>query len=100
MSASEILDRLDRATVELHAASRAAIQLARATITHTTSRDVEGDDWCRLPTPKTRCPISNWSRSTVCRHITAGSVRAKSVRGSRYYALKDVRELINRESQP
>lgn len=95
MISADILDRLDRATEELHAASRAAIQLARATISHTTARSADGDDWCRLPSPKTRCPISDWSRSTLCRHISAGTIRAKSIKGCRYYALKDVREYLN-----
>lgn len=91
---TEILDRLDRATTELQSASRAAIQLARSMMAGSAARAADSDDWARLPMTGTRCPASGWSRSTLCRNIVSGNVRGKSVGSSKYYALKDVRELI------
>lgn len=52
------------------------------------------DQWTRLPSTKTRCPISGWSRSTILRHIDSGKVRTKSVGGSRYYSGADVLALL------
>jgi hypothetical protein len=37
-------------------------------------------EFCRLPRPRTRCPITNLSRTTLEEHIKAGNIRAKKLR--------------------
>jgi hypothetical protein len=37
-------------------------------------------EFCRLPRPRTRCPITNLSRTTLEEHIRAGNIRAKTLR--------------------
>jgi hypothetical protein len=60
----------------------------------------DDDDWRRLRKHPERCPISGWSRSTLCRHAVAGSVRTRTVRGIRYYSGADVRRLISTSDAP
>ena len=36
--------------------------------------------FCRLPRPRTRCPITGLSRTTIEEHIRAGRIRAKTLR--------------------
>ena len=71
------------------------VRLARLVETGTQARNSDDDGWTRLPRPKMRCAVSGWSRSTVMVKIKAGAVRTKMVQGARYYAAKDVSELIN-----
>jgi hypothetical protein len=59
------------------------------------ARVADDDGWTRLPRPLGRCPVSGWSRSTILNKIRAGGVRTKIVGGARYYATKDVSNLIN-----
>lgn len=70
-------------------------RLARAVELGTAARTADDDGWTRLPRPKGRCPVSGWSRSTVLVRIKLGQVRSKVVAGARYYAAKDVLQLIN-----
>jgi hypothetical protein len=37
-------------------------------------------EFCRLPRPRARCPITNLSRTTLEEHIRAGNIRAKKLR--------------------
>jgi hypothetical protein len=83
MTADSVLDRLEEAT-------RAAIALAR----ELAAARRDGDEWTRLPAADGRCPVSAFSRSKINRLIAAGSVRAKSVGGARFYAAADVRRLL------
>lgn len=65
----------------------------------------DDDEWTRLPRaansrkgdPGTRCPVSGWSRSTIVRNA---NIRKKSVKGSRFYSLADVRKLLTGKTSP
>ncbi|MDB6078658.1 MAG: hypothetical protein JWO82_2405 [Akkermansiaceae bacterium] len=97
--ATAILDRLERAELELHHAATAALKLARAMAESTAAARADDDEWTRMPAAKERCPISNWSRSTLNR-LTAPSplkpkVRRKTIGGSVFYSGRDVRALLN-----
>ncbi len=69
-------------------------RLTRAVENGATARAEDDDGWTRLPRPSGRCPVSGWSRSTVMKRITEGLVRAKSIGGARYYAAKDIQQLL------
>ena len=47
-------------------------------------------DWLRMPAKNNRCPVSNWSRSTIYRRITNGDVQFKKIKGTSFYSLKNV----------
>ncbi|MEI7912014.1 MAG: hypothetical protein WCK77_20470 [Verrucomicrobiota bacterium] len=72
-------------------------RLARAVENSAAARTVDDDGWTRIPrqAPGSRCAVSGWSWNTLARKIKAGQVRTKIVQGFRYYAAKDVNELIN-----
>ena len=93
-SATEVLDRLDRATSELHAASQAAIQLAKATVKAAEARSADDDDWRRMPGRKERAE-GGWSLRKLQMQIAAGVIRKKSIIGCPYYSAADVRKIIN-----
>ncbi len=94
-TAATILDRLDAAARELHAAYREASRLARALAANSAARAADDDDWLRLPARGGRCPLSGWSRSTVEARAAAGEVRSKRIGGMRYYAGADVRRILS-----
>ncbi len=75
----------------LRSATRAALDLLEAL----GEARADDDEWTRLPAAKGRCPVSNWSRSTILRRVAAGEVRAKARGGSRFYSLADVRKLLD-----
>jgi hypothetical protein len=52
-------------------------------------------EFIRLPRPKTRCPISQLSRTTLCELIEAGKI--KSIKLRKKGAVRGI-VLINRES--
>ena len=89
------LDRLDRATDELHAAAKAVLRLARSNERAAAAKSADPDEWTRLPNGTRRCPVSGWSRSTLIRREKTGSIRFKSVQGSTFYAAADVRRIIS-----
>ena len=74
---------------------RSATSAAFALLERLTQATASGDEWTRLPSAKGRCPVSNWSRSTILRRIEAGEVRDKTRGSSRFYSLADVRKLIS-----
>lgn len=78
-----ILNGLERST-------KAALTLARELAA---SRQ-DPDEWTRLPTTKSRCPVSNFSRSKVVRLIEAGAIRDKHVGKSRFYSCGDMRRYL------
>lgn len=90
------LATLERATEAAHAATRAVLQLARTQARAADARAADPDEWTRLPAGRDRCPVSRWSRSTLHRRIKSRSIRGKTVDGSSYYSLTDVRHLISR----
>src|SRR5688572_537259 len=75
---------------ELRRATIAAFDL----VAELTAARADGDEWTRMPRPKERCPVSQFSRSKVERLIAQDFVRAKTVAGGRYYSLADVRKLL------
>lgn len=98
MDTADILDRLERASSELHAASRAAIDLVRIQSKEMAARIGPDDEWTRLPGDKCPCKISGWSRSKLKRLIASGQVRKKRATGSTFYSGADVRRLIDGDS--
>lgn len=92
---AQVLDRMEAAISELAKATAAVIQLARQQLYDAQARAEDDDDWRRLPMPKKRCIISNWSRSTLNRHIEEGHVRRKRIRRCVFYSGKDVRNYLN-----
>ena len=94
-----VLDKLERATIEQHAATLATIQLCRTVLTAAKARSADDDDWLRLPSPTSRCPISHMSRSSLNRRIEEGKVRKKKIDNMTYYSGKDVRTYLN-DSKP
>ena len=88
---TEVLQALEKAT-------HAAFALLRRKAGH----DRDDDDWTRLPRPAntrkgdpgTRCPVSGWSRTTISSN---DRIRKKSVGGSRFYALADVRRILTNQ---
>ncbi len=80
---NEVLDALEKA-------SAAAFSLAR----QLAAARGDDDEWTRLPSPKARCPVSGWSRSTINRHTISGKVRRKSIGASVFYSAADVRQLL------
>ncbi|MFT4175957.1 MAG: hypothetical protein QM627_04820 [Luteolibacter sp.] len=98
---SSVLERLDAATVELHAATQAALALARVANRELEAKLSDGDDWTRLPAEKGgRCPVSNWSRRTIFNRIKDGSIRSKHVGTAHFYSLADVQRLISEKENP
>jgi hypothetical protein len=95
----EILDRLESATTELHAAQMALIQFSRTVLRDCAARAADDDNWLRLPSTAARCPISGWSRSSLNRRIAAGDVRKKKIQSMAYYSGTDVRKYISREAK-
>lgn len=87
ITAAEILTNLENATA-------AAFALARATMTNAATMTADDDEWTRLPAPKGKCPVSKWSRSTILRYIAEEKIRSKRTRGGRFYALRDMRQLL------
>lgn len=54
-------------------------------------------EFCRLPRPRTRCPITNLSRTTLEENIRAGHIRAKKLRkpgSTRGIVLIETRSLL------
>jgi len=54
-------------------------------------------EFCRLPRPRTRCPITNLSRTTLEERIRAGDIRAKKLRkpgSTRGIVLIETRSLL------
>lgn len=54
-------------------------------------------EFCRLPRPRTRCPYTNLSRTTLEEHVRAGNIRAKKLRkpgSTRGIVLMEVRSLL------
>jgi len=92
-SAAAVLDRLDRALVEVHAATQAALTLAKATVKATEARIADDDDWTRMPRRGERC-AEGWSLRSLQREITKKTVRKKRIGGFAYYSASDVRKLI------
>lgn len=90
------LDRAQEAIEALSAASKAVLQLARTQARAADARAADPDEWHRLPAGRDRCPVSRWSRSTLHRRIRSKDIRGKTVDGSSYYSLSDVRRLISR----
>jgi hypothetical protein len=82
---------IDAVLDQLEAATKAGLALAR----ELAAARREGDEWLRMPAAKGRCQISHMSRSSLNRQIIAGKVRAKSVRGLKFYSGADVRRLLN-----
>ena len=85
----EVIGDLRRAT---DAAFLLAERLAKA--------EAAGDEWTRMPSPKARCAVSGWSRSTIERRIAAGEVRGKVVGVSKFYSAADVRRILNEPTNP
>jgi hypothetical protein len=92
-STTAVLDRLDRATAELHAATKAALELAKATVKATEARIADDDDWTRMPPRGERCR-EGWSLRSLQREIEKKNVRKKRIGGFAYYSAADVRRLI------
>lgn len=86
-TAAEILSQLEDAT-------QAAFTLARAMLVTAEGARGDEDEWTRIPAPKGKCPVSKWSRSTILRYIAEKKIRSKRTRGGRFYALRDVRQLL------
>lgn len=84
---AEILQKLEEATAAAFAFARASLVTAEVART-------DDDEWTRIPAPKAKCPVSKWSRSTILRYVAEKKIRSKRTRGGRFYALKDVRELL------
>lgn len=85
---------MDTSTAAVIADLRSATSAAFALLERLAKTAAEGDEWTRLPAGKNRCPVSNWSRSTILRKIDAGEVRGKHRGASRFYSLADVRRLL------
>lgn len=54
-------------------------------------------EFCRLPRPRTRCPITNLSRTTLEEQVRAGNIRAKKLRkpgSTRGIVLIETRSLL------
>lgn len=89
----ELLDRIDRMTAEMQALTKAAVDLAKATVKETEARLADDDDWQRMP-PRGGRSEGGWSLSKLRQQIKAGVVRKKMVTGFPYYSAADVRKLI------
>jgi len=54
-------------------------------------------EFCRLPRPRTRCPLTGFSRTTIEENIRAGNIRAKRLRkpgSTRGITLIETRSLL------
>lgn len=80
---NEVLAALEKAT---DAAFSLARQLAAAR--------GDDDEWTRFPSPKSRCPVSSWSRQKIDRLTRTGKIRRKTVGSSAFYSAADVRQLL------
>jgi len=95
-----VLDRLEAAVNEQHAAIKAVLRLARsqaATATHAAD-----DDYMplRMPAPRSRCLVSGYSRSTIEKLIREKAIRSKLGQGNtRFYSGADVRALLSNPKQ-
>lgn len=90
-----VLDRLDRATAELHSAAKAAIEIARAQAKESAARLGDDVEWVRMPGKGERCRITNFSRSKLNHLIDAGRVRKQRRAGGAFYSGADVRAILN-----
>lgn len=55
-------------------------------------------EFCRLPRPRTRCPLTGLSRSTLEEQVRAGNIRAKKLRkpgSTRGIVLLETRSLLD-----
>ena len=58
-------------------------------------------EFCRLPRPRTRCPLTGFSRTTIEENIRAGNIRAKklrkagSTRGITLIEVQSLRDFVN-----
>jgi hypothetical protein len=101
-TASDLIDRHEKALQELHAANLALLALARSQAVAAEAKAADDDGWTRMPTGRNRCPVSGWSRSTLIRRIQESDpgnaplrvIRSKSVKGSAYYSAADVRRYL------
>lgn len=93
-TADNLLDALEKAITATNTASIALIRHSREEIRNAAARSADDDDWIRLPQPGKRCPITNWSRSTVIRRIEAKDIRSRTTGKMRYYSGTDVRKYI------
>jgi len=82
-----VLELLD----ELKRANDAAFALAR----ELAAARGDADEWTRFPSPKSRCPISGFSRSKIVRLAEAGTIRRKSVGSSAFYSGADLRRHLS-----
>jgi len=92
-----ILARLDAAISELHAAAKAAVDLARMMAKETAARPGDDVEWTRMPAKSDRCRFSNFSRSKIDRLIAAKKVRRQRSSGGVFYSGADVRRLFRGE---
>lgn len=90
-----VIDRLDRAIIELHEATRAAVMLARTQTKQLAAQSADDDEWLRMPGKKAKCPILGCSHMTIRRHIAAGAIRQKHAIGTVFYSGADARQLIS-----
>lgn len=90
-----LLDRLELAATELHAATLAAIRNARSIDANAIISQGDDDAWLRMPVSPSRCPISGISRTTIEKYGREKKVRTKLVDGKRYYSGADVRKYIS-----
>lgn len=81
---SELLTAMVKATEVLNKAAAALLADAEAR-----AAIADPNEWTRMP--KTRCPVSGWSPSTIRRNVPT-----KKVGGTAFYSLAAVRELISK----
>lgn len=87
----DILNRIERATDEMAALTKAATMLARAQF----AANGDDDEWTRLPSGNLRCSISGLNRAAITRLANEGMIRRKTIRSRVYYAARDWREMMN-----
>lgn len=89
-------DKINEVLAALEKASAAGFALAR----ELAKARGDDDEWSRLPSTKSRCKVSGWSRSTILRHIQSNAVRTKTRGTSRFYSLADVRKMLAEPPAP
>lgn len=82
MSTTELITTMRESALALTKAADALLADAQAR-----AAIADPDEWTRMP--KTRCPLSDWSPSTLRR-----KVRTKKVGGTAFYSMADVRALL------
>lgn len=90
MNQSAVIDGLEKASQELAKATIAAVALLR----EISASQAQPEQWLRIPRQGERCPVSNWSRTTIYEFIDAGKVQSKRVKRCRFYSADDVRKLL------